>query len=370
MKNSAVAGIIFANFNDDLLKKLTTNRSMASVPFGARYRLIDFPLSNLVNAGVTKVGIVTKENYRSLMDHVGSGIYWDLDRKNGGLYLLPPYITGAKRYSGTVDALNGIRDYINHCKSEYMVLCNADVLANVDISAAVKKHIKNEADITLVYSKGELSEITGETMLLSLDENERVTEIGFELNKGEVNFGIGITIIGRELLLKMIDKAYDEELSSFNRDVIAKSVKQLKIYGKLHNEYAAFMNGIDSYHTANMDLLKADVRSQVFNKERPVFTKTRDDMPTRYGIDAKVTNCVIGDGCVINGTVKNCVLFRGVKVEKGAVVENSILMQETCVGKDAVLDYVIADKNACIGEGMTLKGTTENQFIVNKNQIV
>ncbi|MBR6509100.1 MAG: glucose-1-phosphate adenylyltransferase subunit GlgD [Clostridia bacterium] len=370
MKNSAVTGIIFANFNDDLLKKLTTNRSMASVPFGARYRLIDFPLSNLVNAGVTKVGIVTKENYRSLMDHVGSGIYWDLDRKNGGLYLLPPYITGAKRYRGTVDALNGIRDYIKHSKSEYIVLCNADVLANVDISAAVKKHIKNEADITLVYAKGSLAEVPDETMILSLEDNNRVTEIGLDSKEGEVNFSIGITIIGRDLLLKIIDRAYDEELSSLNCDVIARGVKQFKIYGVLHDEYVAFMNGIDSYHTANMDLLKADVRSQVFNKKRPVFTKTRDDMPTRYGIDAKVTNCVIGDGCVINGTVKNCVLFRGVKVEKGAVVENSILMQETCVGKDAVLDYVIADKNACIGEGMTLKGTTENQFIVNKNQIV
>ena len=138
----------------------------------------------------------------------------------------------------------------------------------------------------------------------------------------------------------------------------------------LHDEYVAFMNGNDSYHTANMDLLKMDVRKQVFNKERPVFTKTRDDMPTRYGIDAKVNNCVIGDGCVIDGTVKNSVLFRGVKVAKGAVVENSILMQETCVGKDAVLDYVIADKNAVIGDGMTLKGTEKNQFIVNKKQIV
>ena len=151
MRASAVAGLVFANINDELLKKLTSKRSMASVPFGARYRLIDFPLSNLVNEGISSVGIITKENYRSLMDHVGSGVYWDLDRKSGGLYLLPPYLTsGVKRYHGTVDALYGARDYIDRCKADYIVICNADVISNIDISAAVDRHIENGADPAVV----------------------------------------------------------------------------------------------------------------------------------------------------------------------------------------------------------------------------
>lgn len=372
MRASAVAGLIFANVNDNLMRKLTTRRSMASVPFGARYRLIDFSLSNLVNAGITRVGIITKENYRSLMDHVGSGIYWDLDRRDGGLYLLPPYITGGtKRYNGTVDALIGAKDYIKHCKSDYIVLCNADVLANVDVSSAVEAHIKKEADITVVYHKGKVLANTGETMLLSMNRENCVSKIEFDAEGGkQAAYSIGITVIGRDLLLNLIDENCEDELVSFNRDIIAKKIKQLKVYGFEHSNYVVFMNGTDSYYRASMDLLQVDIRRQLFNSERPVFTKTRDDMPTRYGTKSRVNNCLIADGCVINGTVKNSILFRGVKVEKGAVVENCILMQETTVGIDTQLNNVIADKNAVIGDGMVLKGTKQKHFFVKKNQII
>ena len=374
MRASAVAGIVFANTNDNFLKKLTAHRSMASVPFGGRYRLIDFPLSNLVNAGVTTVGIIPKEKYRSLMDHVGSGIPWELDRKNGGLYLLPPYQTsGMKRYNGTVDALYGAKDYLIRCNSEYVVLCDADVLANVDISAAVKNHIDNEADISIVYHSGVLSPADDpkETMLLKLNSENKVTAISFD-PEAEINtaYSIGITILSRKLLTKLVADAYDNDLVSLNRDVIAKKFKSLKVVGFEHKEYVTLMNSTHSYYKASMDLLNNDVRRQLFNKNRPVFTKTRDDMPTRYGTKANVKNCFIADGCVINGTVKNSILFRGVHIEKGAVVENCILMQETSVGSDATLSNVIADKNAVIGEGMILKGTEKKHFFVKKNQIV
>lgn len=370
MRTSAVAGLVFANVNDNLLKKLTSRRSMASVPFGARYRLIDFSLSNLVNAGVTNVGIVTKENYRSLMDHVGSGIYWDLDRKNGGLYILPPYSTsGAKRNSGTIDALVGAIDYIEHCKSEYIVLYNADVLANIDVSALIKEHVANSADITLVYHNGKLEANNGDVMKLSFKKGGRVSEIALDAESGDVaDFSIGVSVIGRQLLLDIVNDAYENELNSFNRDVIAKKVKQLKIYGFRHNGYLAFMNCTNSYFKANMDLLSSDVRAELFDRNRPVYTKTRDDMPTRYGTKADVKNSLIADGCVINGTVKNSILFRGVKVEKGAVVENCILMQETKVGEKAQLNNVIADKNAVVGEEMVLKGTAQKHFFIKKNQ--
>ncbi len=374
MRTSAVAGIVFANTNDNFLKKLTAHRSMASVPFGGRYRLIDFALSNLVNAGVTTVGIIPKEKYRSLMDHVGSGIPWELDRKNGGLYLLPPYQTsGMRRYNGTVDALYGARDYLERSKTDYVVLCDADVLANVDITAALKNHIANEADISVVYHNGALSpaDEPKETMLLNLDNNNNITSISFDPEEQvTANYSIGITILGRKLLSKLVAEASDNDLTSFNREVIAKKLKSLKVIGFEHTEYVAIMNSTRSYYSASMDLLQNDVRRQLFNKNRPIFTKTRDDMPTRYGTKAKVENCFIAEGCVINGTVKNSILFRGVNIEKGAVVENSILMQETSVGSDAVLREVIADKNAVIGDGMVLKGTENKAFFVEKNQIV
>ena len=372
MRTTAVAGIVFANSNDSLLKRLTSHRSMASVPFGARYRLIDFSLSNLVNAGITNVGIITKENYRSLMDHVGSGIYWDLDRKSGGLHILPPYIaSGIKRYSGTVDALHGAKDYIKRCKSNYIVLCAADILANVDIKAVVSAHIEKGADVTTVYHTGVLPANRDDAMIFSFGADNRITSIGFEGESGtELSYGIGITVIARDLLSRLVDEAYDNDLPNFNRNVLAANVNQLKIYGFEHSEFVMLMNGTDAYYQANMALLKSQVRRELFNSDRPIYTKNRDDMPTRYGTKAKVNNCIIGDGCVIDGTVKNSILFRGVKVEKGAIIENCILMQETMVGENAQLNNVISDKNAQIGADMVLKGTKEKHFFVKKNQII
>lgn len=372
MRASAVSGIVLANVNDNLLKNLTSHRSMASVPIGARYRLIDFSLSNLVNAGVTNVGIITKENYRSLMDHVGNGVYWELDRKNGGLYLLPPYVTsGVKRYSGTVDALYGARDYIKRNGSDYVVLYNADILGNIDISAAVAAHVEKQADITMVYCKNGTEE-SRNNMVLELGNEERVKKLSYietSVSEGDI-LGVGITIISRELLLKLVIEAYENDYINFNRDFVSGRLNQLKVYGYEHKGYIHFMNGTESYYKANMDMLDLNIRRQLFNNERPIFTKNRDDMPTRYGTKSDVNNCIIADGCVIEGTVKNSVLFRGVKVAKGAVVENCILMQESSVGKDAQLKNVISDKNAVIGSGMVLKGSKAKNFFVKKNQIV
>ena len=372
MRTSAVAGIIFANINDTLLKRLTSKRSMASVPFGARYRLIDFPLSNLVNAGVSSVGIITKENYRSLMDHVGNGVYWDLDRKNGGLYLLPPYVTsGTKRYNGTVDALHGAFDYIDRCNAEYIVLCNADTIANIDLNAALKSHIEKNADITLVYHNGKPPVNNADLMLLAMDGDDRVESIGFEPKADEdTDYFAGSIILSRKLLMRLVEEAYSEGQVSFTADVIADMTDRLRIYGFRHNEFVAVLDGTDAYYKASMALLDTNVRRQLFGRGRPVFTKTRDDMPTRYGTKANVKNSIIADGCVINGTVKNSILFRGVTVEKDAVVENCILMQETAVGTGADIKNVIADKNAAIGDNMILKGTPQKCVFVKKNQVL
>ena len=372
MRTSAVAGSIFANINDTLLKKLTSKRSMASVPFGARYRLVDFPLSNLVNAGVSSVGIITKENYRSLMDHLGNGVYWDLDRKNGGLYLLPPYLTsGTKRYNGTVDALHGAIDYIDRCNAEYIVLCNANTIANINLSAALKSHIEKNADITLVYHNGNPPVNNADLMLFQMDGENRIESIGFEPQADEdADYFAGSMIVSRELLMRLVEEAYSEGQVSFTADVLPEMTDMLKIYGFEHKEFLAVLDGTDSYYKASMDLLDANVRRQLFGTGRPVFTKTRDDMPTRYGTKAVVKNSLIADGCVINGTVKNSVLFRGVTVEKDAVVENCILMQETSVGTAADIKNVIADKNAAIGDNMVLKGTPQKCVFVKKNQVL
>lgn len=371
MRASAVAGIIFANSYDELLEKLTSKRSMASVPFGGRYRLIDFSLSNLVNAGITNVGVITKENYRSLMDHIGSGVYWDLDRKNGGLRILPPYnIRGAKRYNGYIEAIKGAMDFINRCNCEYMIISESEVVANVNIAEAVNHHIETHADVTVVYHNGRFPENHPDTMLLSFADDGRVNSIEFPTKQinGNTDYSLGIMIISRRLLIELIEDAYNSESLGINRDILAPKVSKLRIYGFCHKGFAEVIDSEKTYFEANRMLLNDDVRHDLFNKERPVFTKTRDDMPTRYGTKSNVENSFIADGCIIDGTVKNSILFRGVKVEKGAVIENSILMQGVSVAENAQLDYVISDKDASIGADMILKGTSKKTFLVKKNQ--
>lgn len=370
MRTSAVAGLIFAN-SDDKLKKLTANRSMASVPFGARYRIVDFALSNLVNTGVTSVGIITKENYRSLMDHVGSGVSWDLDRKNGGVYFIPPYYKrGVKRFTGTVSAIVGSTEYIERCGADYIVLYDSHTIANIDLSLALRQHKQNVADITVIYHTGKLPEKSSEKMILSLDGDNRVNNITFSEEEQQTSFGIGVSIINKDLLLKLSRQADDDGLTSFAREVIAENIQSLKIYGFEHKEYVAVMDNTATYYEASMALLDRLVRTQLFNKKRPIYTKVRDGMPTRYGINACAKNSLIGDDCIIEGTVKNSILFRGVRVGKGAVVENCILMQEAEVGDGATLCNVIADKNASVDADFVLKGTADRLCFIDKNQIL
>lgn len=365
MSHSSIAGIIFTNVHDELMENFTAHRSMASIPFGGRYRLIDFPLSNLVNAGVTNVGLVIKEKYRSLLDHVGSGVAWDLDRKHGGLHLMPPYNTsGAKRYNGYIESLYGAMDFVNRCNAEYIVTYNSDVVANVDIDKVLKSHIKNNADITVVYTNGIRSSARDDEVELKFDNDGRLS--GFEASTGEdkvVDYSISIMLFSKKVLCDNVKQAYiDNEL--YIDDIIEK----FRVFGYKHNGFSAVMNGQKDYYDANMKLLESEVRKDLFCKERPILTKTRDDMPTRYGTQSIVNNSIIADGCVIEGTVKNSVLFRGVKVEKGAVIENSIIMQGAYIGANTTLDYVISDKNAKISNGITIKGTAENTFFIRKNQ--
>ncbi len=371
MKTSLVAGLIFANAKDDMLKKLTLNRSMASVPFGSRYRIVDFALSNLVNAGVTSVGIITKENYRSLMDHVGNGIAWDLDRKNGGLYILPPYISrDIKKYADTVDALYGAMDYLTRCGSEYIALCDSYVLANIDISAAVESHIEKDADITVVYSCAALPEAAAKKLVITMDDDNRITKMTNAEVDGILPYSIGVSVVKRELLIKIVSEAYDAQIKNYEKDVLPKSLNKLKVYGFEHKGYVALLDNTETYYQASMALLNREVRQELFTKERPILTKTRDDMPTKYCIGSDVKNSLVADGCIIEGVVKNSILFRGVKVAKGAVVENCILMQDTDVKTGAVLDNVIADKETVISEDVILKGTPEHHCFIRKSQVV
>lgn len=371
---SNVLGLIFANMHELTVTDLTKDRAMASVPFGARYRLIDFPLSNMVNSGINTVGIVTKSNYQSLLDHVGSGDEWDLSRKNGGLHFLPPYsnlVTGGL-YRGRLEALIGVRNFIEKSDADYILMTDCDCVANLELKKLVDFHEEKGSDITVVYGKKEFTpDQTKTRTILKVDDNGEVLDVLVrpELS-GTFDASMNMFVMSKEFVLRIINDAASRNLYSFEVDVLQHRLKEFKVYGYEFEGYYAQIDGIRAYYQANMELMDRDNRKALFKSSKPIYTKVRDEAPAKYGLDAAVKNSVIADGCIVEGTVENSVLFRGVKVGKGAVVKNCILMQDTEVGDKCELSYVIADKNVVIGNYRSIGGTIDYPVFVNKGSTV
>lgn len=371
---SNVLGIVFANMHDTTISDLTKKRTMGSVPFGARYRLIDFPLSNMVNSGITNVGVITKANYQSLLDHLGSGAEWDLSRKTGGLHLLPPYghVNGGL-YRGRLEALAGVEDYLAHGDTEYVVMTDSDVIINIDYKPIVDFHEKNGADITAVYAKNTFTKEQLKTkVVLGVNDAGLVYDVVIrpETIEGETNVSLNMYVMKRDFLLTIVKECASRNLYSFEVDILQHKLKELKICGYKYNGYYEQVDSIKSYYSSNMALMDKKKRDLLFDRDNPIYTKVRDDAPAKYGLDARVTNSLVADGCIIEGIVENSVLFRGVKVGKGAIVKNCILMQDTVIGDKAEINYVITDKEVITGSYRTMNGTIDYPIYVAKGASV
>lgn len=371
MTANSFLGVVFANINDDKLYPMTEVRSTGAMPVGGRYRMVDFTLSNFVNAGITKVGVITRSNYKSLMDHLGSGRAWDLDRKNGGLYLLPPYAfsSAEKLRPGRVGAVSNVIEFFKKSTEEYAVLCDADVISNLDLNEMFAKHTESGADVTFAFKHG-VPDGSGERLTFEWNSDGSAKKLNVSQGVGEeTDYSVSIMIIGRKLLIKLIEESVAEGGTDLVRDILQKKVGTLKIMGFEVTSYAAILDSPEAYVKINNDIINDKrIRDDLFNPDRPVLTKTRDDMPTRYGLDSDVTESLIADGCRIEGTVKNSVLFRGVTVEKGARVENCIVMQDSVIGKDSILKYVTVDKDVTIGEESTINGSPKFYVYVPKGK--
>ena len=368
MRPNNIFGIVFANVHDDLINELTSVRNMASIPFGSRYRLIDFSISNLVNAGISRVAVMTKSNYRSLMDHLGNGKAWDLDRKTNGLYIMPPYNTVDTGYSvGHVDSLNGIIDFIKKSPMKYVVMCDADVVSNIDLNRVFSAHVSSGADVTFCYKYGPLPRSHRDIMSFTFGENLRITDIRLEKEAGmECDFCLDISIMEKDLLVKLATDAYARNGISLSRDVFQPNLHELNMYGYEITGYSAVMDSPQSYVRANHQLLDMSIRDELFNSERPVYTKTLDSMPTRYGPESRVENCLIADGCLIEGTVLNSILFRNVHVAKGAVVEDCIIMQDSVIESETNIKHITTDKDVVITKGNRICGTPDFNLFIRK----
>lgn len=376
--NVNALGIIFPNSYDNLVPELVTERLMASIPFAGRYRMVDFILSSMVNCGIDNISLIVRKNYHSLMDHLGSGREWDLTRKNGGLNIVPPFAEkSVKVYDGRVEALASILTFLKSQKEKYVVMTDTNIAVNFDFNAFIEAHIESGADVTMVYAEQEipkaLIEVPTESrdMYYTLDlDGERVKRIRINSkDAGVKNLGMNIFVLERELLIDQIGTAYVHGNIYFERDVLAHQLDKLNVHAFKYDGYFARISGMKSYFDENMKLLDDENLDGLFAKS-PIYTKIRDDNPTRYIAGAKAKNTMTADGCVIEGEVENSILFRGVRVGKGAKVKNCVLMQDTVIEDGADVEYVITDKKVTITAGKEVKGTDSYQVFVAKNKVV
>lgn len=376
--NANALGIIFPNIYDKLVPELTSERLMASIPFGSRYRMIDFLLSSMVNCGIDNISILVRENYFSLLDHLGSGREWDLTRKNGGLNIFPPFAQKSIGvYGGRVDALASILAFLRSQKEKYVIMSDTNIAVNFDFSALLDTHIASGADVTIAYTKETLpdsainADDSSKGMYYTLDlDGTRVKKININsTEKGIQNFSMNIYVIEKELLINKIKEAYMNGGIFFERDILLPQLSELNVQAYEYQGYVARLGGLKSYFDENMKLLEDENLDALFSGN-PIYTKIRDDNPTRYIGKASATNVMVADGCVIEGEIENSILFRGVKIGKGAKVKNCILMQDTVVEAGADVEYVITDKKVRITADKELKGTDTFPVFVAKKQSV
>ncbi|MCI7126205.1 MAG: glucose-1-phosphate adenylyltransferase subunit GlgD [Agathobaculum sp.] len=359
----SVVGVIIAFDNDNDLREITEHRTVSAVQWGGRYRVIDFMLSNMVNSGIYRVGVLMKDKYQSLIDHIGSAKDWDLSRKNSGITLLPPYsyskkssplITGELR--GKIDALAGAVTFLQKNRADYVVIADGDIVANIPLDDVIDRHEKSGADLTMVCAKKQQETLY--TTYVELNRKKEAVDIRVgDSNEGKCkHVALGVYVMSRQFLIHMLSECVTHNCIHFEREFLSRVLIDGTVNAYLFNEYACKIENTFDYFRSNMDMLDKDVRDELFKRTRPILTRIKDEAPTYYGDKARVEDSLIADGCRIEGHVQNCVLFRDVEIAKGAEVRDCIIMEGGRIMSDAALRHVIADRDVIVREGRTMMG--------------
>ncbi len=365
-------GIIFSYEERGDLRELAEIRSASSIPFGGRYRAIDFALSNLVNAGVTDVGVVLHGRYQSILDHLGTGKVWDLSRKRGGLRVLPPFNSrddwGILPFRGKMEALAGVRTYLDTIRQDYVALMDGDLVVNLPLSEIYESHMKSGADITVVCGNDSFQ--TADGTYFEFNAEGRITDVLFNLQHPRGYRGLDVYILSTKLLLELVDSCAAKDQVSWRRDVLLARKDQLRMRSYIWSGFAAQIRSVQEYYDRSMQLLDPAIRADLFTPARPIRAKGADKSSTYVGADGCCMDSLVAEGCHIEGTVENSVLFPGVVVEAGAVVRNCVLFKETIVRRGASLAYVIADKDVEILPERTLMGHATYPLVLAKGSVV
>lgn len=365
-------GIIFSYEKEPELRELVERRMPASVPFGGRFRAVDFMLSNMHAAGITDVGVVLHGNYQSLLDHLGSGKTWDMAHKHGGLKLLPPFAASRAyhpgEFRGKLEALAGVRSYLENIRQDYVVLSDGDLIINLPLTDVLDAHIASGADITAVCTaKGGFVE---NATYFTLAPSGAIEEVWCAPTAPHGYRSLDIYILRRELLLSLVDECAAQDKYSFRRDVLSGMGARLKLSGYVWNGYAAQLRSVQEYYDRSMELLRGDARAELFGGAQPILAKDDDEAASYLAPESCVRNSIIADGCTIEGKVENCILFPDVTVERGAELSGCVLFKGVRVREGVTLKNVIADKRVEILPGRTLTGHESYPLVISKGSIV
>ncbi len=369
-------GIIFANIYDSSLGELTNKRTMASLPFGGRYRQIDFALSNMTCSGIRRIGIISRYNYQSLMNHIGSGEEWDLELQEGGLEFLTPYSTSThgSTFRGKIDALNSAMPYLEFgSQEEYVVLSDAGVLCNIDLNKVLEAHIASGKDITVIAKSGIANSKKQLDMAIKLNENGEIADMAVDYPAGpEYLASMGLFIISRELLNYHVRESAARSLFRFERDFVLRQYQNNNLTVNVYpfEGIALYNESTEEYYQGNLAAIDREISHDLFSANHPIYTKVRDRVPTYYGENSCVENCIVADGCILDGTVRNSVLFRTVSVGAGCQIEDCVIMNDAVIGENCQLKCVILDKDVTVQPGARLIGTPENPVIIKRGDIV
>lgn len=372
-----VMGVIYTSAEDFAMRELTSNRSVTALPLAARYRLVDFLLSNLVNSGINKVGLLVHGDYRSLMDHITGGKEWNLHTRNNGMFILPPVsnIAGGSVYKGVSDALNSNMEFLRRSSQKYVLIVGGRILYNTRFDDMIKAHIKSSADVTLMYTRFDpvnmdyAPDQNSVRAFVDVQDDGSITDMQINPNTATYpHMLMDVVLIRRTLLMQLVDSASSHGMFELDRNILLPAIKDgvLNVKGYEFTGYARRLETIGSYFNMSLELLDPAVRAALFGVN-PVYTKTRDDPPSRYMPGADVSESLLADGCVIEGEVKSSVLFRGVHVGKNTVIRNSIIMQDCVIGDNVELENVILDKDVTILKGGRLIGHRHHPIVLGKN---
>ncbi len=368
-----VMGIIFAN--DGTLGDLTDKRTMASLPFGGRYRQIDFALSNLSSAGVRHVGIITRHSYQSLMNHIGSGEEWGLEMEEGGMEFLTPYAMSTKdSYRGKLESLYSAMDFLEYGpEDEYAIMIDSAILSNIDLTKVLSAHIESGKDITVVTKAGIANGTKQLDLALKLDGKGEIADIAVDyVAPADYLASMDIFVLSKKWLREQVKEHIAHNLYHMDRDLVLglwqKGAVSINVFQ--FDGVAMYNESIEEYFRNSLSLIQKDIRKDLFGRNHPVYTKVRDRVPTYYGEGCEIKNCIIADGCMLEGEAENCLLFRQVTLEKGAEIEDCIIMNDSVIGEGAELKYVILDKNVTVTPGAKLVGTKFSPVIIKRGEIV